>query len=130
MPQHMRGDPFRPVRQVRCRRGASAERSVSLPTRAAVPSMLRRSERNSGAPGRVWSSSKQHHTSSMNHRSVAPAPLISGTIRSRGPDPRAPLPLRTCSFPNRPRSHLTSARSRWLTSLTRSPASAISRAAA
>ena len=41
-----------------------------------------------------------------------PAPLISGTIRSRGPDPRAPLPLRTCSFPNRPRVHLTSARSR------------------
>ena len=49
----------------------------------------------------------------------------SGTTRSF-----APLPRRTCSFPNRPRSRFTSARSRWLTSLTRSPTSAISRAAA
>ncbi len=38
----------------------------------------------------------------MNQRRVVPAPLISGTIRSRGPDPRAPLPTRTCSLPNRP----------------------------
>ncbi|MGW0771912.1 hypothetical protein [Streptomyces sp. NPDC002676] len=28
----------------------------------------------------------------VNHRSVRSAPLIGGTIRSRGPDPRAPLP--------------------------------------
>ena len=27
----------------------------------------------------------------MNQRKVAPAPLISGTIRSRGPDPQAAL---------------------------------------
>jgi Histidine kinase len=29
--------------------------AVSFPTRSAVPSMLRRSEQNNGAPGRVWS---------------------------------------------------------------------------
>jgi hypothetical protein len=51
-----------------------------------------RFEGKSGAPGRAWSSSKWPHTSSMNQRSVRLAPLISGTIRSRGPLPRAPLP--------------------------------------
>jgi len=70
------------------------------------------------------------HTSSTNQRSVAPALLISGTNRSRGPEPRAPLPCRTWSLPNRPRSHLISARSSWHASFTRSPTSAISRHAA
>ena len=46
---------------------------------------------NSGAPGRVWSSSKWPHTSSTNQRSVCPASLISGTIRSRGPRPAGAL---------------------------------------
>jgi hypothetical protein len=38
-------------------------------------------------------------TSSMNHRRVGSAPLISGTIRSLGPELRAPLPWRTWSLP-------------------------------
>jgi hypothetical protein len=37
---------------------ASPARRASSPTRRQVPSVLRRSEGNSGAPGRVWSSSK------------------------------------------------------------------------
>jgi hypothetical protein len=57
----------------------------------------------------------------MNHRSVRSAPLISGTIRSRGPDPRASLPWRTWSLPKRPKSHLMSAKSSLHASLTRRP---------
>ena len=103
--------PRRPARRAARRRRPGAQE----------PSAFLRSEGNSGAPGRVWSSSNWPHTSSMNQRSVRSAPLISGTIRSRGPEPRAPLPWRTWSLPKRPRSHLMSARSRLQASLTRSP---------
>ena len=53
MSQHMRGDPLRPVRQVRGRRGGQRGPQRLVAARAALPSALRRSEQNSGAPGRA-----------------------------------------------------------------------------
>ena len=122
VPQHVRRQLSRPARADAGRRRRPGRRAGRRRRPgAADPSVFLRSEGNSGAPGRVWSSSNWPHTSSMNQRSVRSAPLISGTIRSRGPDPRAPLPWRTWSLPNRPSSHLMSSRSSWHASFTRSP---------
>ena len=43
--------------------------------------------------------------------SITSSPSSIGTHRGRGPEARAPLPKRTCSLPNGPRSKCTSARS-------------------
>ena len=92
MPQHVRGAACPPspagAGSVASAR-AVAQRVVAQPARSCRPRFLR-SDGNSGAPGRVWSSSNRPHTSSMNQRSVRSAPLISGTIRARGPDPARP----------------------------------------
>jgi len=53
MPQHVRGDAVGPVRRCARRRGGQAKSAASRYHRAAVPSALRRSEQNSGAPGRA-----------------------------------------------------------------------------
>jgi len=112
---------FRPARQVHSRRGGPAGGCAAsrCPTRACGPVDVcgARSQNSGGNQGRgVNRHRSSHHTSSMNHRKVTPAPLIRRHHRSRGPGtPRAPLPLRDVQFPETgPGPTSPSARSRWL----------------
>gem|GEM_PF-5393771 len=121
--------PARRAGGVRRPRPATGRKTSSV-ARAEEPSRVLRPDGNNGAPGRSWSSPNWPRTSPMNQLRLWSAPLISGTSRGLGPFRRAPLPWRTFSLPNRPRSQRTSSRSSMRTSLTRRPTSASSRAAA
>ena len=61
-----------PVQAGRWRLAASASdrRNTSSVARADDPSLVLRSDVNSGTPGRSWSSPNWPHTSSTNQRSV------------------------------------------------------------
>ena len=130
MAQYVRGQCGLPLRQVSGGgRGQPGPQRLRPGTpRAAVGVMPLAGKQRRAVPGVVIAEQAAHVGDEPAQR--PPASLISGTIRSRGPEPRAPLPCRMWSLPNRPSSHFTSARSRQRASFTRSPTSAISLAAA
>ena len=121
MPQHMRRDPLRPAWQVHARRSGQrrAQGLVADPGRAPVKVAALGAEQRRTRPGVIIVEAAPHILD-------APPQRHPGAVDQRhhplaGPGPAGALALADVHLPNRPRSHFTSARSRWLASLTPQP---------
>ena len=122
MAQHVRGAAG-PTTPAATRRSGGQPLAQRLGPDPAAPGQAGswRSLGSIGASGSDQSSPNWWRTSASHQSISSSAPLIAGTSRAFGPRPRLPLPWRTCSLPNPPRSGRQSRMSSITVSLIRSP---------